>query len=187
MALVCKDIEIRKSQYVTKTQFFYTKIHIKISYRNSRFKHIIFSKYATNLKTKISQGNLIVTQVFSIYYFIIFIFILIDIIDIIIYKSVLRHKNSHQWQCSIVVTCFCLYHVTSILHSHSNQYFRSTCSIKSGQSGSKKRNGSAGPGKERRMRLEEMVDEAAKQQVNICSTSAVHLQYICSTSAVHLQ
>ncbi|XP_023328245.1 uncharacterized protein LOC111701280 isoform X2 [Eurytemora carolleeae] len=42
---------------------------------------------------------------------------------------------------------------------------RSTCSVKSGQSGSKKRNGAAGPGKERRMRLEEMVDEAAKQQI----------------------
>ena len=80
-------------------------------------------------------------------------------------------------------------------HYIENQYFRSTCSVKSGQSGSKKRNGAAGPGKERRMRLEEMVDEAAKQQVNICSTFAeffitfavhlrsflLHLQYICNT------
>ena len=75
-----------------------------------------------------------------------------------------------------------------------NQYFRSTCSVKSGQSGSKKRNGAAGPGKERRMRLEEMVDEAAKQQVNICSTFAeffitfaVHFQYICIAFVLHLQ
>ena len=90
-------------------------------------------------------------------------------------------------------------------HYIENQYFRSTCSVKSGQSGSKKRNGAAGPGKERRMRLEEMVDEAAKQQVNICSTFAeffitfavhlrsflLHLQYnavhICSAFTVHLQ
>ena len=79
-------------------------------------------------------------------------------------------------------------------HYIENQYFRSTCSVKSGQSGSKKRNGAAGPGKERRMRLEEMVDEAAKQQVNICSTFAeffitfaVHLQYICIVFVLHLQ
>ena len=37
----------------------YTTIHIYI-YRNSRYKQIIFSKYATNLKTKIFQRNLIV-------------------------------------------------------------------------------------------------------------------------------
>jgi len=38
----------------------YTKIHIytyTVLYRNSRFKQIIFSKYATNLKTKISLGD----------------------------------------------------------------------------------------------------------------------------------
>ena len=40
----------------------YTKIHVyTILYRNSRFKQIIFSKYATNQKTTISQRNLIVT------------------------------------------------------------------------------------------------------------------------------
>ena len=40
----------------------YTTIHIyTILYRNSRVKKIIFTNYATNLKTKISQRNLIVT------------------------------------------------------------------------------------------------------------------------------
>ena len=44
----------------------YMKIHIyTILYRNSRFKQIIFSKYATNLKTKISQRNLIVTLFYN--------------------------------------------------------------------------------------------------------------------------
>ena len=39
-----------------------TKIHIHtLLYRNSRLKQIVFSKYATSLKTKISQRNLIVT------------------------------------------------------------------------------------------------------------------------------
>jgi len=31
---------------------------------------------------------------------------LIDIIDNMFYTSVLRHKNSHQWQCSILVTWY---------------------------------------------------------------------------------
>ena len=29
-------------------------------------------------------------------------------------KSVLRHQNFHQWQCSIVVTCLRQYHMTTI-------------------------------------------------------------------------
>jgi len=41
---------------------------------------------------------------------------LIDIIDNIVYAS--GHQNSIQWQCSIIVMCLRLYHVTSILHCH---------------------------------------------------------------------
>ena len=79
----------------------YTKIHINsILYRHRRFKQIIFSEHATNLKTKISKRNLVVTWGFSNYYFIISIFIFFDIIVNIIYKSILGRKNSHQWECS---------------------------------------------------------------------------------------
>ena len=41
---------------------------------------------------------------------------LIKIIDNIINTSISHAQNSHQWQCSIFVTCFRLYHVTSKLH-----------------------------------------------------------------------
>ena len=37
----------------------------------------------------------------------------IDIINNIIITSVSRDQNSYQWQCSIIVTCLRLYHVTS--------------------------------------------------------------------------
>jgi len=36
----------------------------------------------------------------------------------IIITSILHDQNSHQWQCSIIVMCLCLYHMTSILHCH---------------------------------------------------------------------
>ena len=60
-----------------KSVKFYTKIHIYTSmYRNSRFKQIIFSKYTTNIKTKISQREVILILVCSNYNFISFIFVL---------------------------------------------------------------------------------------------------------------
>ena len=37
---------------------------------------------------------------------------LIDTIDNIICTSGSYHQNSNQWQCSIIATCLCLYHVT---------------------------------------------------------------------------
>ena len=82
MMFLSREIDIKQCQIYTK--FLYVYIYT-ILYRNSEFKQIIFSKYATNPKT-------IVTQVLSKYYFLIFIFIFnrFLIINDIIYKSVLR-------------------------------------------------------------------------------------------------
>ena len=89
----------------------------RILYKIGSIKQIIFSKYATNLKTTISQRRQ--TQVYSFHYLNLIIFhFLIDIIDNIIYTSRSCHQNSNQWQCSITVTCLLMYHVTSILHCH---------------------------------------------------------------------
>ena len=49
----------------------------------------MFRKTATNLKTKISQRKLIFTLIFSNYNFITFIFILIDIIDLVLDRRIL--------------------------------------------------------------------------------------------------
>ena len=47
----------------------YTKINIyAILYKSSRFKHIIFSKLATNLKTIISHINIFTYSPYSPYY-----------------------------------------------------------------------------------------------------------------------
>jgi len=70
------------------------------------FKRIIFSKYTTNLKTTISQtsprnfGLLLLLFEFNNFS------VIKDIIDNIIYRSVSRDKNSHQCQCSILVTWY---------------------------------------------------------------------------------
>ena len=76
----------------------YTKIHIYIYIQFCvevvcYFKQIIFSKYAANLKTKISQNSLVVIQITIFKFFFLF---LMDIIDNIIFKSVLSHKNCYQ-------------------------------------------------------------------------------------------
>ena len=61
LTFLSREIDIKLCQN-------YTKIYIyEILYKSSRFKQIIFSKSATNLKTKI-------TLAFSNYYFIILIF-----------------------------------------------------------------------------------------------------------------
>ena len=40
------------------------------------------------------------------------------------YKTVSKlYQNFHQWQCSIVVTCLWLYHVTSLLHCHWGRFW----------------------------------------------------------------
>ena len=92
----------------------FTKTHLYIEIVG--LNRSLFSKYTTNLKTKISQRKLILILVCSNYNFISFILFLIDIINNIIYKSVLRQQNSNQWEIRKVVTCLCLYPVTSILH-----------------------------------------------------------------------
>ena len=74
------------------------------------------TRNATNLKTTISHrsrrnsGLLLLLFEFNNFSF------LINIINNIIYTSGSCHQNPNQWQCSIIVTCLCLYHVTSLLH-----------------------------------------------------------------------
>ena len=97
----------------TKLCQIYKKISIyKIVYKNIRFKQIIFSKY---LKTTISQRSLsnlgLLLLLFEFYNF----SIIKDIIENIIYTSVLRDQSSHQWQCCILVTWYRRRHLTIIL------------------------------------------------------------------------
>ena len=85
----------------------YTNTNIcKILYKIRNIKQIIFNKYATNLKTTIFQRSLRNSGVllFLFEYNNLF-FILIDIIDNIIYTSGPWHQHSNQWQRSIMVTC----------------------------------------------------------------------------------
>ena len=100
----------------------YTKIHIyTILYTSSRFKQIIFSKYATNLKTSMSQEP----EYLRFALFIIFNFyfaVLIDKIDNIITYSPynpyyftrnLANGSAVYWSRDTDGN-----HVTSILHCH---------------------------------------------------------------------
>ena len=41
----------------------------------------------------------------------------------VIYASGTCHKNSNQWQSSIIVTCLRLYHVTNILHCYWREFW----------------------------------------------------------------
>ena len=76
----------------------------KIWYQILRFKQIIFSKYATNMKTTITQRCLKnLGLLLSLFEFDNFSFV-IDKIDNIIYTSVSHDQNSLQWQCSILIT-----------------------------------------------------------------------------------
>ena len=86
------------------------------TYKIRSIKQIIYNKYATNLKTRISQRSLRNSSLLLLLFEFNNFSFLIAIIDNIIYASWICHQNSNQWQCSIIVTCLCLYHVTSILH-----------------------------------------------------------------------
>ena len=102
----------------------YTNTFIcKILYKFRNTKQIILNKYATNLKTKISQRSLRNLGVLLLLFEFNKSLILIDIIDNIIYTSGLCHQHSNQWQCSIIVTCLRLYHVTIILHCHWREFW----------------------------------------------------------------
>ena len=68
MTFLSRKIDIKLCQI-------YTEIH---SYKSSRFKQIIFNKYATNLKTTISNRSLRISGLLIIFAF------KIDIIDNII-------------------------------------------------------------------------------------------------------
>ena len=74
--VLSREIDIKLCQM-------YTKIHIyAILYKSCRIKQIIFNKYATNLKTTISDRSLRILGLLLFY----FVF-LIDIIDNIITNS----------------------------------------------------------------------------------------------------
>jgi len=52
------DILLSRNEYKTVSNLYENSYIYTILYKNRRIKQIIFSKYATNLKTKISQSNL---------------------------------------------------------------------------------------------------------------------------------
>ena len=89
------EFDIKLCHFIQKCIYIYN-----ILYKNRRL--IIFSKYATNLKTTISQKSLKNLS---------FLLLLFksnnfsfkkDTIDNIIYMFVTRDQNSYQWQCSIL-------------------------------------------------------------------------------------
>ena len=107
------------SRYWFKNVSNYTKTFIcKILYKICSTKQIISNKYATNLKTRISQRSLRNSSLLLLLFEFNNFSFLIDINDNIIYASGTCHQNSNHWQCSIIVTRLRLYHVTSILHGH---------------------------------------------------------------------
>ena len=83
----------------------------QILYKSFSIKQIIFNKYATNLKTTISQRSLRNSSLLLL----LFEFDINDIINNIFYVTGTCHQNSNQLQCSIIVTRLRLYH---ILHCH---------------------------------------------------------------------
>ena len=81
----------------------------KILYKIGSIKQIMFNKYATNLKTMITQRSLRNSSLLLLLFeFNNFLF-LIDIIDNIIYASETCHQNYNQCQCRFIVTCHLLY------------------------------------------------------------------------------
>ena len=92
-------------------------------YKIRSIKQIIFNKYATNLKTMISQRSLRNSSLLLLLFKFIKFSFLIDINDNIIYASGTCHQNSNHWQCSIIVTRLRLYHVTSILHCYWREFW----------------------------------------------------------------
>ena len=87
----------------------------QIWYKILSFKQITFSKYAPNLKTTLYQV--------SFYHYFNLIFLLKCLIDII-NMSVSRHQSSHQWQCSIIATCLCLYNYVTMINSICTQRYK---------------------------------------------------------------
>ena len=75
------------------------------TYKIRSIKQIIYNKYATNLKTRISQRSLRNSSLLLLLFEFNNFSFLIDIIDNIIYASGTCHQNSNEWQCSIIVTC----------------------------------------------------------------------------------
>jgi len=73
------------------------------------------NKYSTNLNTTIFQRSLRNSTLLLLLFELNNFSFLIDVIDNIIYPSGTCHQNSNQWQCSMIVKCLRLYHVTSIL------------------------------------------------------------------------
>ena len=101
--------------------FLSREIDIKL-YNICSVKQILFDKYATYLKTTISQRslrNLVVLQL--LFEFNNFSYS-IDIINNIIYTSGPCHEHSNQWQCSIVM-CLYLYHVTNTLYYYWREFW----------------------------------------------------------------
>ena len=111
---VLSDVPVSRNWFKTVSMLNQNYTY-EIWYSNLSFKQIIFSKYATNLKTTITQRSLNNLGLLLVLEFNTFSFLL-DIID----TSVLREQNFQQWQCSIMVTWCRRRHVTMILLGPSN-------------------------------------------------------------------
>ena len=106
LMFLSRDIDIKLCQNYAKTF-----ICNNIVYKICNIKQIIFNKYATNLKTTISQRSLRNSSLLLLLFELNNFSFLINIIDNIIYASGTCHHNSNQWQCSIIVTCLHLYQI----------------------------------------------------------------------------
>ena len=112
-----REIDIKLCQIYTKTCI------CKSLYNVCIIKQIIFNKPATNLKTTIYRRNLRTSGLLILLFEFNNFSFLKDIIDNIIYTSGSWGENSNQWQCSIIVTCLRLYHVTTILYCQWREFW----------------------------------------------------------------
>ena len=86
-------------------------------YQNFSMKSLSGQQKVRNLsETKISQRSLKNSGLLLLLFKSNNFSFLIHIIDNIIDMSVSCDQNSHQWQCSIIVTCLHLYHVDKIVN-----------------------------------------------------------------------
>ena len=111
-----REIDIKLCQNYTKILMY------EIFYKSSRFKQIMFSKYATNLKTIVSHRSLRISDLFLFHFFHFYFAFLIYIIDnIITYRpyspyyvtSASANGSAVYWSRD-----FRLYHVRQMSHMY---------------------------------------------------------------------
>ena len=116
------DVSVSENGYKTMSNLC-KYVCMQFFYKSSRFKQIIFNKYANNLKMIISHRNLIISGLLLLELFNFCFAFLIHIIDNIIthspYSLYYVTGNFSQWQCEVSLSRDTDgNHVTSILHCH---------------------------------------------------------------------